>query len=104
MDNYLAVLATQTGWYSAQQTLVSARLARLTNLVDRYRYLGGGWIERTGDTPRPAEDIGSIAPSSSAPWNFSASGERDRPAYPHADGYASRACNSYRRLSNPGGG
>jgi len=36
---------------------VAARLARLTNLVDLYRYLGGGWIEHTGDVPRPADDI-----------------------------------------------
>src|SRR5882757_1003338 len=59
VDPYLAVLTAQTDLYSAQQTLVSVRLARLTNLVDLYRFLGGGWIERTGDTPRAAEDIGS---------------------------------------------
>jgi outer membrane protein, multidrug efflux system len=27
----------------------------LTNLVDLYRALGGGWIEHAGDTPRPAD-------------------------------------------------
>jgi len=59
VDNYLTVLTAQTGLYSAQLTLVSARLARLTNLVDLYRDLGGGWIEHTGDAPRPAEVIGS---------------------------------------------
>ena len=67
VDNYLAVLTAQTGLYNAQQTLVAARLARLTNLVDLYRSLGGGWIEHTGDAPRPADDVGSIAPSPS-PW------------------------------------
>jgi multidrug efflux system outer membrane protein len=51
VDNYLNVLTAQTSLYSAQQTLVQARLARLTNLVDLYESLGGGWIERTGDTP-----------------------------------------------------
>jgi len=59
VDNYLTVLTAQTGLYSAQQALVAARLARLTNLVDLYRFLGGGWIEHTGDGPRPAEDAGA---------------------------------------------
>ena len=58
VDTYLTVLTAQTDLYSAQLTLVSARLARLTNLVDLYRSFGGGWIERTGDAPRPAEDVG----------------------------------------------
>jgi outer membrane protein, multidrug efflux system len=60
VDPYLTVLTAQTDLYNAQQTLVSVRLARLTNLVDLYRTLGGGWIERTGDTPRAPEDIGAI--------------------------------------------
>jgi multidrug efflux system outer membrane protein len=61
--SYLTVLTAQTGLYGAQQTLVSTRLARLTNLVDLYRDLGGGWIARTGAAPRPA-DVGSTsAPS-----------------------------------------
>jgi len=33
----------------------SARLQRLTNLMDLYRALGGGWIELAGDHPRPAD-------------------------------------------------
>ncbi|NBD04676.1 multidrug transporter, partial [Burkholderia thailandensis] len=44
--------------------LISARLARWTNLVDLYRALGGGWIERAGETPRPADapvDYGKAA-------------------------------------------
>src|SRR5207244_1588337 len=61
VDNYLTVLTAQTGLYSAQQALVAARLARLTNLVDLYRYLGGGWIEHTGDVPRPADDSGAAS-------------------------------------------
>jgi multidrug efflux system outer membrane protein len=43
--------------YSAQTSLVSARLNRLTSLVDLYRALGGGWIEHTGEQPRAAGAI-----------------------------------------------
>jgi multidrug efflux system outer membrane protein len=63
VDSYLNVLTAQTNLYSAQQTLVSTRLARLTNLVDLYRILGGGWIEHTSDAPRPAEDLAPSRPS-----------------------------------------
>jgi multidrug efflux system outer membrane protein len=56
--SYLAVLTAQTGLYGAQLNVVSTRLARLTNLVDLYRTLGGGWIERTGEAPRPVEAVG----------------------------------------------
>jgi outer membrane protein, multidrug efflux system len=59
--SYLTVLTAQTGLYSAQLTLVSTRLARLASLVDLYRYLGGGWIERTGDTARSA-DVATTTP------------------------------------------
>lgn len=45
--SYLDVLTAQTDLYSAEQVLVSARLERLTNLVDLYRSLGGGWVERS---------------------------------------------------------
>lgn len=55
VDDYLGVLTAQTDLYSAQQALVSARLNRLTSLVDLYRSLGGGWIQHTGDEPRPAD-------------------------------------------------
>ncbi|MBM5593249.1 multidrug transporter, partial [Burkholderia pseudomallei] len=40
--------------------------ARWTNLVDLYRALGGGWLERAGETPRPADapvDYGKAAPA-----------------------------------------
>jgi outer membrane protein, multidrug efflux system len=60
VDPYLTVLTAQTDLYNAQQTLVSVRLARLTNLVDLYRTLGGGWIERTGEAPRAPEEVGVI--------------------------------------------
>lgn len=45
VDNYLNVLDSQRSLYAAQQVLVDTRLARLTNLVDLYRALGGGWRE-----------------------------------------------------------
>lgn len=41
----------------------NARVARLTNLVDLYVGLGGGWLPQTGETPRPADagtDYGSL--------------------------------------------
>lgn len=53
--NYLDVLTAQTDLYDAESVLVSARLQRLTNLVDLYRALGGGWLEHTGDEPRTGE-------------------------------------------------
>jgi multidrug efflux system outer membrane protein len=60
--DYLTVLTAQTFLYDAQMQLIATRLARLASLVDLYQYLGGGWIERTGDTPRPA-DVGARAPA-----------------------------------------
>jgi multidrug efflux system outer membrane protein len=59
--SYLSVLTAQTGLYNAQLNVVSTRLARLDNLVDLYRYLGGGWIERTGDAPRLAATLAGQA-------------------------------------------
>ncbi len=41
-DTYLNVLVARRTLYTAQQTLVSARLARATNLVSLYTSLGGG--------------------------------------------------------------
>jgi outer membrane protein, multidrug efflux system len=61
VDSYLSVLTAQTDLYSAQQQLISARLARWTNLVDLYRALGGGWIERSGEAPRPADAVACSA-------------------------------------------
>lgn len=42
IDSFLSVLDSQRSLYSAQQNLISVRLARLTNLVTLYRVLGGG--------------------------------------------------------------
>ncbi len=55
VDSYLTVLSAQTDLYTAQQSLISANLDRLTNLVDLYQYLGGGWVANTGDAPRNAD-------------------------------------------------
>jgi multidrug efflux system outer membrane protein len=55
VDPYLNVLIAQTNYYAAQQILITARLTRLTSLVDLYRALGGGWIQHTGEQPRPAD-------------------------------------------------
>jgi multidrug efflux system outer membrane protein len=63
IDSYLQVLTAQTDLYNSQIALVSARLNRLTSLVDLYRALGGGWIQRTGDEPRPADTAGKSTPS-----------------------------------------
>jgi multidrug efflux system outer membrane protein len=67
VDSYLSVLTAQTNLYAAQQSLITARTARLTNLVDLYEALGGGWIEHTGDTPRPADAAASTPAASAAP-------------------------------------
>lgn len=56
-DSYLSVLTAQTDLYNAQLALVTTRLNRLTSLVDLYRSLGGGWIQRSGDAPRPAQSV-----------------------------------------------
>lgn len=58
VDSYLVLLTAQRDLYAAQQQLIQARQARLANLVDLYRALGGGWQERTApaaaqrDVPR----------------------------------------------------
>jgi outer membrane protein, multidrug efflux system len=53
VDSYLNVLTAQRDLFAAQQQLIQSRLTRLTNLVDLYRALGGGWRETTeGATAR----------------------------------------------------
>jgi outer membrane protein, multidrug efflux system len=47
VDSYLTVLTAQRDLFGAQQQLIQSRLQRLTNLVDLYRALGGGWLERS---------------------------------------------------------
>ena len=50
----LDVVDAQRDLFSAQQALVQARQLRLTNAVDLYRALGGGWSESSGVAPVPA--------------------------------------------------
>lgn len=66
IDSYLNVLTAQTDLYNAQIALVVARVNRLTSLVNLYTSLGGGWIQRTGDEPRPANAGTGLAPAPSA--------------------------------------
>lgn len=66
VDSYLNVLTAQNDLYQAQLSLITAQLARQTNLVDLYEALGGGWIEHTGDTPRPSDVEYSIEPAAPA--------------------------------------
>ena len=47
VDDNLTLLDAQRTLYSAQQTLVRTRLARLSNLIALYKALGGGWTEST---------------------------------------------------------
>jgi multidrug efflux system outer membrane protein len=47
IESYLAVLNAQQDLYATQQQLIELRLARLANLAELYRALGGGWIEGT---------------------------------------------------------
>jgi multidrug efflux system outer membrane protein len=43
----LEILDAQRELFSAEQTLVQGRLLRLTNAIELYRSLGGGWNETT---------------------------------------------------------
>ncbi len=56
VDNYLGVLDSQRVLYSAQQSLVNVKLARLQNLVTVYKALGGGWREHTEANGATAAD------------------------------------------------
>ena len=42
-DSYLNALISQRAMYAAQQSLITVRLSKLTNLVTLYKVLGGGW-------------------------------------------------------------
>ncbi|MRW89250.1 efflux transporter outer membrane subunit [Duganella sp. FT80W] len=42
-DTYLNALVSQRSLYSAQQTLITTRLAKTSNAVSLYKVLGGGW-------------------------------------------------------------
>lgn len=50
IDSYLSLLDAQRSLYSAQQGLISTRLSQLSNLVNLYKALGGGWLEQGSGT------------------------------------------------------
>ncbi|HZR10704.1 MAG TPA: efflux transporter outer membrane subunit [Myxococcales bacterium] len=54
VDSYLTVLTAQRDLFAAQQQLIQSRLARLSNLIELYRALGGGWRERSEQAAAPA--------------------------------------------------
>jgi len=54
VDSYLNVLDAQRSLYSAQQSLITIRLARQGNLVTLYKVFGGGWQPEGGDAPAKA--------------------------------------------------
>lgn len=47
VDSNLTFLDAQRQLFSAQQTLITDRLAQLTSEVTLYKALGGGWNEQT---------------------------------------------------------
>lgn len=53
VDSFLTVLLAQQDLFSAQQQLITARLARLSNLTTLYAALGGGWSRP--DSPSAAQ-------------------------------------------------
>ena len=57
----LDVYEAQQSYYSAQQTMISKRLSRDTNLVTLYKVLGGGVLSDTARTSDNAADDGGSA-------------------------------------------
>jgi multidrug efflux system outer membrane protein len=53
IDSQLTVLTAQRDLFAARQLLIQTRLARLANLIDLYKALGGGWSERTASPAPP---------------------------------------------------
>ena len=47
VDNYLTVLTAQQDLYSVQQSLIETQFSRLSNLINLYQALGGGWRENS---------------------------------------------------------
>jgi multidrug efflux system outer membrane protein len=43
VDSYLGVLDAQRTLYGAQQELIATRLSDISNQVELYKALGGGW-------------------------------------------------------------
>jgi outer membrane protein, multidrug efflux system len=47
VDSYLTALSAQQDLYSAQQNQIATQFARLSNLINLYQALGGGWQENS---------------------------------------------------------
>jgi multidrug efflux system outer membrane protein len=54
IDSNLTFLDAQRSLFSAQQALITDRLAQLASEVNLYKALGGGWLERSDQTARGA--------------------------------------------------
>jgi outer membrane protein, multidrug efflux system len=66
VNDYLSVLDSQRSLYTAQQTLIGVKLARLQNLVTLYKALGGGWSEHEAQNADAAATANSIRANSIA--------------------------------------
>jgi multidrug efflux system outer membrane protein len=76
VDDYFPVFDAQRQLYSAQQSLVTIRLARLTSRVDLYKALGGGWSQRTATAQAaPAQ---SATPASAPAGTTASAGTASR--------------------------
>jgi multidrug efflux system outer membrane protein len=53
VDSYLNVLSAQQDLYTAQENLIQFQFSRLSNLINLYQALGGGWREYS---PQPGAD------------------------------------------------
>ena len=53
ITSYVTLLTAQRDLYSSQAALIDARFARLANVANLYRALGGGWKERTAEDDAP---------------------------------------------------
>jgi outer membrane protein, multidrug efflux system len=47
VDNYLTVLTAQQDLYTARQNQIATQFSRLSNLINLYQALGGGWRENS---------------------------------------------------------
>jgi len=66
VDDYFGVFDAQRQLYTAQQSLVTYKLAGLTSRVSLYKALGGGWREVT-QSPAPGANPQQAAPTQAAP-------------------------------------
>ena len=57
-ESYLNALVSQRALYAAQQSLITARLAKSGNAVTLYKVLGGGWQPEIDKTGRVSQSTG----------------------------------------------